>query len=106
MKVFVPVALLIARVPLVPAPTVVVPVTPKAKPPAVNVVPSPIPRFPAIARAALVVRVDVPLKLTLPATEVIGEVALALPLKVRFPPIVVTPVKVFAPEPERVRLPR
>jgi hypothetical protein len=47
-----------------PPPTVVVPVTVKAKPPAVNVVPSPIERLPETVVAIPVVVAELPLVLT------------------------------------------
>jgi len=85
-KILVPVEEDTVRLPLVPAPMVVVPVTVKAKPAAVKVVPSPMLRLPVIAR---------------PTTMV----AFAVPLRVRLPPIVVVPVcNVLAPPPDNVRL--
>ena len=84
LKALVPVAEDIVRIPLVPPPTVVVPVTVKAKAPAVKVVPSPTTRSPPIARA---VAVD----------------AVAVPLNVKLPLTVVRLVRVFAPEPESVK---
>ena len=85
-KVFVPVADEIARMPLAPAPTVVVPLTVNVKPAAVKVVAFPTARLPLIVNPATVVVV-------------------AVPLNVRLPPIAVVPVdRVFAPDPERVRL--
>ena len=67
-----------------PPPTVVVPVTVQANAAAIKVVPSPIERLPPIAKAATVV-------------------AVAVPLRVRFPFIVETLVRVFAALPERVK---
>src|SRR4030042_5644543 len=84
-KVFVPVAEDMVRLPLVPPPTVVVPVTVKAKPAAVKVVPSPILRLPVLPKSTTVAVVDDP-------------------LRVRLPPIVVVPAcRVFAPLPLKVR---
>ena len=59
-KVLVPVADDIASVPLVPPPTVVVPVTVNGKPAAVKVLPSAIERLPLIVKFAVVVVVKVP----------------------------------------------
>ena len=85
-KVLAPVALLSVNVPLVPPPTVVVPVTAKVKAGTVKFVPSPILRFPLMAMLAAVV-------------------AEAVPLRVRFPPMVVmAELKVFVPLPDKVRL--
>ena len=83
-KVLVPVALLIANIPLAPFPMVVVPVTPIVNPPTVKVVPSPIERLPPILRFAAVV-------------------ADTVPLNVKLLLIAVT-ANVFAPEPESIRL--
>jgi len=84
-KILVPVAEEMTKVPVVPPPTVVVPVTVNAKPAAVKVAPFPMLRLP-IAR---------------PTTVVVD----AVPLRVRVPLIVVVPVcNVFAPLPLRVRL--
>lgn len=81
----VPVADEIVNVPLVPPPTVVIPVTVNANPAASKVVPSPIFKSPPIVR---------------PTTVAVD----AVPLKVRVPVIDVVPTcKVLTPEPERVR---
>ena len=85
LKAFVPVAEDMVRIPLVPPPTVVLPVTVKAKAPAVKVVPPPTTRFPPIANPTTVVVVAVPLKVKLPVIDVV-------------------PVcKVLVPEPESVK---
>lgn len=85
-KVFVPVAEEMVSVPLVPPPTVVVPVTERAKPAAVKVVPLPTFKLPPI----------------LNPTTVVVE---AVPLSVRLPDIAVVPVwRVFVPLVERLRL--
>ena len=102
---FAPVAEDMVRLPLVPPPTVVVPVTVKAKPAAVKAVPSPIERFPVIVNPAPVVNVEVPLRLTFPPTVIVAAVvAVADPLMAKLPLIVLTDVRAFAPEPESVRL--
>ena len=86
LKAFKPVAEDMVKVPLVPAPTVVVPVTVNAKPAAVNVVPFPIERLPLMVKPTTVVVV-------------------AVPLKVRLLFILVVPVcNVLTPLPESVRL--
>jgi hypothetical protein len=86
-NILVPVAEVMFSAPLAPPPTLVVPVTVKANPAALNVVPSPIFKLPPIVKPATVVVV-------------------AVPLKVRFPVIEVVPVcNVLAPALERVRLP-
>ena len=79
-----PVAELITRLPLVPPPTVVVPVTVKANPAVVNVVPLPIERLPPTVKSAPVVAVAVPLKDRFPATVVIAPNVSAPPLKVKW----------------------
>ena len=84
-NVLVPVAEFMAKVPLVPPPTVVVPPMVNANPAAVRAVPSPIFKFPVTVNAATVVAEAVPLRERLPAT--------AIPL-----------LNVFVPEPERIRL--
>ena len=88
MKVLAPVAEEMVRVPFVPLPTVVVPVTVNAKPAAVNVVPSPMFRLPPIVKPTTV------------------AVLVAAPLKVKLPVMEVVPVcSVLALPPENVRLP-
>ncbi len=85
-KVLAPAAEEIVRLPLIPPPTVVVPLTVSAKPEFVNVVPLPMLRLLLMVRASTVV-------------------AVAVPLRVKFPPIGLVPVvKVFVLLPERVRL--
>ena len=71
--------------PLVPPPTVVVPLTVNKNPADVKVVPSPIERFPPMVIVATVV-------------------VAAVPLKERFPVTEVPELNVLAPLPERVRL--
>ena len=84
-NILVPVAEDMVKLPLVPPPTVVVPVTVNAKAAAVKIVPSPMTRLPLIVKPTTVVTV-------------------AVPLSVRLPLIVVVPVcRVLAPLPLRVR---
>lgn len=84
-KILVPVAELITRLPLVPPPTVVVPLTVRSKPAAVKVVPSPIAKLPPIFKLTAVV-------------------VLAVPVSVRSPlMVVVVALKVLAAEPENMR---
>ena len=83
-KVFAPVAEDIVKLPLVPLPTVVVPVTVNAKAAAVNVVPSPTVRLPEMARLAPVVAVQAPERVRLPLMVVTANVLAPLPLKVRW----------------------
>jgi len=106
LKAFNPVAEDMVKVPLVPAPTVVVPVTVRAKPAAVKVVPSPIERMPVTDNVFPVVNAEVPLRLIFPPTVIAAAVvAVADPLKVRLPPIAVVPVcNVLTPLPLSVRL--
>src|SRR6266700_2130729 len=84
-KILAPVADEMVRVPLVPPPTVVVPVTVRAKPPAVKVVPSPTLRLPLIVRPTTVVTETVPLKVRLPLIVVVPlcRVLAPLPLTAR-----------------------
>lgn len=84
-KSFAPVADEMFRVPLVPPPIVVVPVTVNAKPAAVKVVPLPVLRFPVIESPATVVVLTVPLSIKLPPIAVVPvcKVTVPLPLKVR-----------------------
>ena len=84
-KVLVPVAEEMAKVPVVPPPITVVPVTVRLYPAAVKVVPSPTMRLPPMASAATVV-------------------TLAVPLKLKLPPIVMPFCNVLTPLPERMRL--
>ena len=83
---FVPVADEMVKVPLVPPPMVVVPLTVRANPATVKVVPFPIIRLPTVKPTVVV--------------------AVALPLKVKLPVIdVIVVSNVFAPEPEKVTFP-
>jgi hypothetical protein len=82
-KILVPVAEEMVKLPVVPAPTVVVPDTVKAKPAAVKVVPSPIERLPPIVRFAALVAVAVPLNVKFLVTVVIVPNVSAPPLRVR-----------------------
>ena len=85
-KIFVPVAEVMFRMPLVPPPTVVVPVTVNAKPAALKVVPLPTTKFPPIPRVSTVVVATVPLRVRLPATAVAAcKVLLPLPERVKWP---------------------
>ena len=72
------------NVPEVPAPTVVVPVTPNVKAPTVKAVPSPMDRFPLTVRLAPVVAVALPLNVRFPATVVIAPNVSAPPLNVKW----------------------
>ncbi len=85
LKAFVPVAEDMVKIPLVPPPTVVVPVTVKAKPAAVKVVPSPTERFPLMVKPTTVVVDTVPLKVKLPVMAVVPvcRTSVPLPLNVR-----------------------
>ena len=87
-KVLAPVAEEMVKFPLAPLPTVVVPVTVRAKPAAVKVVPSPTARLPPMERVATVVVDVVPLRVKLPPTVIFG----------------VAVCRVFTPLLERVRL--
>jgi len=81
-----PAALLMTMLPLDPPPTVVVPVTVSGNPATAKVVPSPMERLPPIVKPTTVV-------------------AVAVPLRVRLPPIPMVPVaNVLAPVPKRLRL--
>ena len=73
-NVFVPVVEDINIVPLVPAPTVVVPVTVKLNPAAVNVVPLPILKFPPTVTTPVFIDVTVQLNVKLRFTVVAGIV--------------------------------
>ena len=85
-NILVPVAEDMFKVPVVPPPTVVVPVTVKAKAPAVKAVPFPMVRLPLMPKPTAVA-------------------VLAVPLNVKLPLIVVVEVvRVLALVPERVRL--
>ena len=82
-KILVPVAEEMTKVPVVPAPTVVVPDTVKAKPAAVKVVPFPILRLPLTTKLAAVAAVAVLLSVRLPPMVVIAPNVSAPPLRVR-----------------------
>ena len=84
-KSFAPLAEDMVKLPLVPAPTVVVPVTVNANPAAVKVVPSPIARFPVIVNPTTVVVNTVPLRVRVPLIVVVRvcKTSVPLPLKVR-----------------------
>ena len=79
-RIFVPVVDDTVRLPLVPPPTVVVPVTVKAKPPTVKVVPSPTLRLPLIVNPVTVVVVTVPLRVKLPLIVVVPVCKTSVPL--------------------------
>ncbi len=85
LKALVPVAEDMVRMPLVPPPTVVVPVTVKAKPAAVKVVPFPTVRLPLMVSPTTVVVATVPLKVKLPVIAVVPvcKTSVPLPLNVR-----------------------
>ncbi len=84
-NVLAPVAEDIVKLPLVPTPTVVVPVTVNAKPAMVKEVPSPTTRFPPMVKAAAVFAVAVPLRVKLPSIVVTLVKVLALvPLNARW----------------------
>ena len=83
-KILVPVAEVIFKMPLLPAPTVVVPVTVRLKPAAPKVAPSPIPRLPPMVRFAPLVAVADPVKVKLLLTVAIAPKTSGPPLKVRW----------------------
>lgn len=85
-KILVPVAEVIVRFPLVPPPTVVVPVTVNANAAAVKIVPFPTERLPVMPRPTTVVVDTVPLNVKLPLIVVVPvcKTSVPLPLKVRW----------------------
>ena len=84
--------------------TEVDPVTARVKLPVVKFVPLPIIRFPPMLRLDPVVKLLVPDRVRLPATEVIKGATETVPLRDKLPSIVVTVPMVGVPLPERVRL--
>jgi hypothetical protein len=92
------------NVPLVPFPTVVVPLIVKVNPPALKADPSPISRFPVVVSVFPVVNELVPVSEILPPTvKTLAVVAVALPDIERFPLTVAIPVRIFVPEFDKVR---
>ena len=72
--------------------------------PVTNAVPDPTTRFPVMDKAAPVVKIAVPARLTFPPMLVITDVAVAEPLILKSFVMVVTPVNVFALVPDSVKL--